>query len=293
MKSIMIKILISLSAILLFTVAANKFFCSPSIFSPEIKSIKDIRIEEINSDSIKLLVIVTIENKNIISSTIKNLFVNMVYANDTLGSALKNKPVDITAKSYADIELSVNLSTRRAVSLFNTGEDSLKLRLVGKLTAVIAMVNIPIEIDLPLTFSLKDNLFKTIEKDSQKDKIISIDEASLKEIGLSESVVEIGFQLKNPYGLAFTLTKYPSKIYINGSYAGDGDLTGPLTLKAKNQIVNGKIVFKLNNFSSVTSLFSSLFSRKIEYETKGDLYLKILDYDIILPYNFKGVLIKL
>lgn len=289
----MLKILLPLLLLLSGVFALLKLSCSPSALSPEIKGVKDVQIESIDNEHVKLKVTVLAKNKNNFSVNVKDIFVYVLFNSDTIGVASSSASITLPSDAETDINLKTDFITAKLAPLLNDNTDSIKFSLKGKLNAEVAYINVPVDIDVPFTFSLKDNLYKTIENDSQKEKIISIQSASLQNIGLSESTVIIDFLLKNPYGVSCKLKNYPSQIYINGKYSGDGDIVNAISISEKNDSVSGSFLFQLDNFNSASSLLGSLFSRKIEYETRGVLYLEILNYEIKLPYNFKGVLIKL
>lgn len=293
MKSKMVKIFFPLAIILIIAVVINKFSCSSDALAPRIKGIKDIHIIELDKDSINLFLIVNAHNENDFEINIKELFVNIIRDGDKLGTASQKDLISIPSDSTAEIALKIMLSTDKVVNLFVQNRDSLNLNLTGKLLADVGLVTLPVDVDIPFSFSLKDNLYKTIERDSQKDKIITINRAELLEVSLYQSKINLEFSLSNPYRLPFKLYKYPAKIFVNDQYVGDGDLSDSIFLSDTNTTADGRFNFKLDNPSSIKSIFGSFFSGKLEYETRGTLYLEILEYQIHLPYNFRGTLIKL
>ena len=74
---------------------------------------------------------------------------------------------------------------------------------------------------------------------------------------------------------------------------GEGDINEEIVVRKKGEVSKGKITYNLSNTKTLTSLFGSFFSGKLEYETKGNLILNILGYDIKISYTKKGVLAKL
>jgi len=52
-------------------------------------------------------------------------------------------------------------------------------------------------------------------------------------------------------------------------------------------------VYKLGNVKTISSLFGSIFTRKLIYRTTGTLLIDILGYKLQFPYSFNGELIKI
>ncbi len=134
---------------------------------------------------------------------------------------------------------------------------------------------------------------KSIRQDTESDKIITIISAGLKSKSFGESIVEIDFKIDNPYGIEFTVINYPSKISINGKEAGNGNVDDVIMVNSKGNESKGKIRYTLSNSKTLISLFGSLFSGKLEYETEGKLLINIMGFNIEFPYSMKGVLIKI
>jgi hypothetical protein len=145
--------------------------------------------------------------------------------------------------------------------------------MLGTANADLGLFTIPVDIDLEYSFNAKENISQLVEKDVQIEKLIKLKGGRIKSLGTSESVVEVEFKVQNPYGVDFTVEGYPSKIFINDKEAGS--------------------VYKLNNVKTITSLFGSIFSRKLIYKTTGTLLIEILGYKIQFPYSFNGELIKI
>ena len=279
--------------LILIAVVINKFSCSSKELAPKIKAIKDIQINELDKDSINLSLTVSAYNENSFEISIKELYVNIIKGGDKLGVAAQKDLISIPSDSIIDVELKVMLSTDEVTKLFVQDIDSINLNLIGKLLANVGLVTLPVDVDIPFSFSLKDNLYRTIERDSQKNKIVTVNRAELLEMSLFQSKIIIDFSLNNPYKLPFALYKYPAKIFVNDQYVGDGDLSDTIVLSDTNTTADGRFNFKLDNPNSIKSIVGSFFSGKLEYETRGTLYLEILDYQIQLPYNFRGTIIKL
>lgn len=294
MKGKLIKLLtpVIIIGILLFLLT-NNFICTPSGLAPEFKEIKQTEIIKFNSDSLWVSISVIAENKNDFDIDIKNLHVNIIHQTDTIG--LANKDEKFLLKSFETGETKINavLGTEKMLTLISLDEDSLQLGLVGSAVANLGLISMPVDVDLAFVIAVKDQIAKSVKQDTEDDKIITIVSAGLQSMNLGESIVEIDFQINNPYGIEFSVIDYPSVIFINGDEAGNGNVGEIIMVHSKGKESKGIISYKLSNSKTFTSLFGSLFSGKLEYETKGNLLIDILGFNIQFPYSMKGVLVKI
>ena len=285
-----------LPAILLVVVifiATNKFICSPSGLAPKFKEIKKSKIVKFNSDSIWIEIFATAENRNNFKIEIENLNVNVMQENHPLGNANRNEKWQIEAKETGEIQIHTALDTKKILKIISDEPDSLQLKFVGTADADLGLITLLVDIDIDFTVPVKEQLVKTVQEDTENDKIIKISSAGLKNLNLGGSTVEIGFQIQNPYGIEFFVEGYPSTLFVGNKNLGEGDINEEIVVRKKGEVSKGKITYNLSNTKTLTSLFGSFFSGKLEYETKGTLILNILGYDIKIPYTNKGVLAKL
>ena len=274
-------------------IATNKFICSPSGLAPKFKEIKKSKIVKFNSDSIWIEITATAENRNNFKIEIENLNVNVMQENLSLGNANRNEKWQIEAKETGEIQIHTALDTKKILKIISDEPDSLQLKLVGTADADLGLITLPVNIDIDFTIPVKEQLAKTIQEDTENDKIIKISSAGLKNLNLGGSTVEIGFQIQNPYGIEFSVEGYPSTLFVGNKNLGEGDINEEIVVRKKGEVSKGKITYNLSNTKTLTSLFGSFFSGKLEYETKGNLILNILGYDIKISYTKKGVLAKL
>ncbi len=294
MKKRLIKIFtpIVVIGIILFLIT-NNFICTPSGLAPEFKKIKETEILKFNSDSLWVSIIVSAENKNNFEIDIENLIVNIIYQNDTIGFAERKEKWIIQSLETGDVKFKAVLGTEKMLEIISSDEDSLKLILRGSADANLGLITLPVDIDLSFIIAVKDQIAKSIKRDTESDKIITVVSAGLKIMSFGESIVEIDFKIDNPYGIEFSIINYPSKIFINGKEAGTGNVDDVIIVNSKGNESKGKIRYTLSNSKAFASLFGSLFSRKLEYETEGKLLIDIMGFNIEFPYSMKGVLIKI
>ncbi len=293
MKGLVIKILISTIAFVLLFFAANTFLCSDPGLAPEIIGVKNSEIVTFNEDEITLTMTVTARNKNNFDIDIEKMFVNIVIGSDTIGSAERTEKLTIGSKATADIVFSSTLTTNKILKLLSEGIDTLNLRLIGTASADLGIITMPVDIDIEFEVAVKEQLAKTIESDTNNEKLIKVESAALKNLSLGESVVEVQFVISNPYGIEFKVKDYPSTIYINNREAGDGNISEVIEVKKSGSESTGRVKYTLSNTQTLSSLFGSVFSRKLEYETDGTMVINILGYEIQFPFRMRGVLIKI
>jgi hypothetical protein len=294
MKGNLIKLLISIIFVgMLFFLVTNNFICTPSGLVPGFIEIKGTEILKFNSDSLWVSIVVLAENKNDFEIDIENLVVNLIHQNDTIGFAERKEKWIIKSLETGDIQLNAVLGTEKMLEIISTDEDSLQLKLIGSADANLGFITLPVDVDLSFEIAVKDQIGKSIKQDTESDKIITIVSAGLKGKSFGESTVEIDFSIDNPYGIEFSVINYPSKISINGSKAGTGDVDDIIMVNSKGIKSKGKISYTLSNSRTFASLFGSLFSGKLEYETEGILLINIMGFNIQFPYSMKGVLVKI
>ncbi len=293
MKNLMIKILIAAAAIVTLLFLTNRLWCSGSGIPPELIEIKKIEIQNFNADSINLYVTVKILNKNNFQIDVSNFAANILHNNNSIGTAKQNDMIHLNALDTAEVSFYAAFFTKSFVNSVGTESDSINLKMLGTAEADLGLFSVPVDIDLEYKLDVKNNISRVVEKDVQLENLIKLEGGKIKSLGTSESVVEVEFKVKNPYGIDFTVEGYPSKIFINEKEAGSGDIKSKIEIKRKSENISAVSVYKLDNFKTITSLFGSIFSKKLTYKTTGILFLDILGYKLQFPYNFNGVLIKI
>ncbi len=294
MKRRLIKIFtpIVVIGIILFLIT-NNFICTPSGLAPEFKKIKETEILKFNSDSLWVSIVVLAENKNDFEIDIENLAVNIIHQYDTLGFAERKEKWIIKSHETGDVQFNAVLGTKKMLEIISYDKDSLHLNLIGSADANLGLIILPVDVDLSFVIAVKDQIAKSIKQDTESDKIITIISAGLKSKSFGESIVEIDFKIDNPYGIEFSVINYPSKISINRKEAGTGNVDDVIMVNRKGNESKGKIRYTLSNSKTLISLFGSLFSGKLEYETEGNLLINIMGFNIEFPYSMKGALIKI
>jgi LEA14-like dessication related protein len=293
MKKRMLKISISAVTIIILLILINRFWCSTSGIPPELVSVDEIKIEQFNADSINLNVFVIVLNRNNFKVDVSDFYANILHYQDTIGFAKKNEMIQLNALDSAAVNFYASLNTKKFIKSVSDKDDSLNLRMIGTANADLGLFTLPVVIDLEYSFNAKENISQLVERDVQIEKLIKLKGGKLKSLSTSESVVEVEFKVRNPYGVDFIVEGYPSKIYINDKEAGSGNIKTAINIKKKGGGIKAVSVYKLDNIKTITSLFGSIFTRKLIYKTTGVLLIDILGYRIQFPYSFNGELIKI
>ncbi|NNG27124.1 MAG: hypothetical protein HKM87_06330 [Ignavibacteriaceae bacterium] len=289
----MLKISLSVVIIIILILLISRFWCSTSGIPPELVRVEKIEVEQFNADSINLNVFVTVLNKNNFKIDVSDLYAYILHNQDTIGAATKDEMVQLSALDTATINFYAFLNTQKFIKSVSNKSDSLKLRMLGTANADLGLFSVPVDMDLEYTFNVKENISQLVERDVQVENLIKLEGGKLKSLGTSESVVEVEFIIQNPYGVDFEVEGYPSKIFINDKEAGKGNIKTAIIIEKKSDGIKAVSVYKLNNIKTITSLFGSIFTRKLIYKTTGILLIDVLGYKIQFPYSFNGELVKI
>lgn len=276
--------------VVIIFIATNRFICSHSGLAPQFKEITKSKIVDFNSDSLWININAIAENENSFKIEIENMHAYILQDEISLGKANRNEKWEIEADDTGEIQIHTVLDTKKILKIISDEPDSLHLKLVGGADADLGLITMPVDIDINFSVPVKEQLSRTVQEDTDNDKIIKIKSAGLKNLNLGGSIVEIGFEIQNPYGIKFSVESYASTLFIDGKELGEGNISKRIEVKKKGEMSEGKITYKLSNTKTLRSLFGSFFSGKLEYVTKGNLIIKILGYDIKIPYTKKGVL---
>lgn len=289
----MVRLLILPLGVLLFAIILPPFICSTDSVAPEVTGISRIELISFTPRTIELRLYATVANKNPFSLEVKDLQVAIMNIQDTIGTALQMDSVRLPSRSSSEVALHVHLRSSVMAHLLSIKKDTIHFRLQGTAAATASFLTLPVNIDIPFVFSVRENLLRVLQDYADQKKLITINSASIEEIELAESQATIEFSVHNPFDIPLILERYPSKIYINGTEAGAGDLGASIEVVPKAIVSGGRFKFRINNLNSVSSLLSSFFSRELKYETEGILHLEVFNYKIEFPYTSRGVLVKL
>lgn len=286
----LVKALIALPILLILILFLRNFSCSDFSVMPEIKNIENVSIDEIREDSCKISVDVNVTNKNVFSLNLINLRLNLQKNKEILGKAIADGEIKLIADSTTTIPIQIIADTKKMFEVLSKENDTVKFDLIGILTVKSQIGNFDKKVEFPFEIDINELLQSSIFNDSNNSQLISITGAELLDITAESSKLAIYFKITNPYDFGLTILEYPAIVEINGQKAGEGNIIEKIEVPA-NTNETGQIMFKLNNFKSTTSLLSAIIKRKIEYETKGKIKIKLFKNEFNLPFSFKGNLL--
>lgn len=290
MKKNMIKILFGISFILLFSTGLFKFMCNTGKVMPQLKSVKDIRIEEITKDSIKLNLIAIIQNNLNSSIEVEKIYLSILSSNDTIGYAVTLNEVELKPDTN-NIPMIIHINNNRLAKVISGAKnDSLYLTIMGNVKSKVSIFRPNSEINSPVCLSIKKDIIGPLIQNAKIDNFINIKKVRITDVGLTSTKIVVDFSINNPFDFEIELLSFPSDIYLYNKKVGNGDLVNsPLKVKGKEGATSGKFFFNANNFMSVGAGLSTIFSGGVvDYTIDGIIHLRLFNNDFPVPFSKKG-----
>ncbi len=293
-KSVLIKIFVVLG-LCAIGMSLTKLLCIGDAKTPVLKEIKGIELISIMADSANISANIVLENPNNFAITIQKLQADILFENNKIGKLNIVDSCVLPANGSAQMKIKSEMQTDKVVEAFSRGKDSLLLTLQGNALVKAFGMMFNKDVAMPFTFSLNSSIYKLLKEQTNSKKMIVTDKASLESISLDNSIVNISFHIANSYPLPFEILSYPSKIYINDKFVGEGNITNPIAVKNSDSSAVGEMKFSLNNFDLASTALSGLLQLKAEwkYRTEGDLRVKIFGRELKMPFTGNGTLVKL
>ena len=293
-KSVLIKIFVVLG-LCAIGMSLTKLLCIGDAKTPVLKEIKGIELISIMADSANISANIVLENPNNFAITIQKLQADILFENNKIGKLNIVDSCVLPANGSAQMKIKSEMQTDKVVEAFSRGKDSLLLTLQGNASVKAFGMMFNKDVAMPFTFSLNSSIYKLLKEQTNSKKMIVTDKASLESISLDNSIVNISFHIANSYPLPFEILSYPSKIYINDKFVGEGNITNPIAVKKSDSSAVGEMKFSLNNFDLASTALSGLLQLKAEwkYRTEGDLRVKIFGRELKMPFTGNGTLVKL
>ncbi len=293
-KSVLIKIFVVLG-LCAIGMSLTKLLCIGDAKTPVLKEIKGIELISITADSANISAHIVLENPNNFAITIQKLQADILFENNKIGKLNIVDSCVLPANGSAQMKIKSEMQTDKVVEAFSRGKDSLLLTLQGNALVKAFGMMFNKDVAMPFTFSLNSSIYKLLKEQTNSKKMIVTDKASLESISLDNSIVNISFHIANSYPLPFEILSYPSKIYINDKFVGEGNITNPIAVKNSDSSAVGEMKFSLNNFDLASTALSGLLQLKAEwkYRTEGDLRVKIFGRELKMPFTGNGTLVKL
>ena len=290
MKKNMIKILFGLSFVLLLSTGLVKFICNSEKAMPQLKSLKDIKIDEISDDSIKINLIAVVQNNLNSSIQIEKLHLNILSSSDTIGYAFTLNKIELAPDTNNIPMIIIINNNKLAKAISGAKNDSVLLNLKGSVKSKLSIFRPNSEINTPFRLSIKKDIIEPFIQNTKTDELIVVKRIRIKDIGLTSTKVIVDFTIKNPFNFEIELLSYPSEIYLYNKKVGNGDLVNsPVKVQRKGKITTGQFLFNANNFMSLGAGLSTIFSGGIvDYSIDGIIHLGLFNNDFPVPFTKKG-----
>jgi len=267
--------------------------CANKEMMPTIQEVREVTLTSISEDTLSFKVRLLVKNGNDFEVSVHSIRAEMHYKDTAFGTTRYDAPISIPSNTSSEIEFPVTIAAQQIQRLLSSGDDTLNILVKGTAIATTIFSETPVDLEMEYPLPLAAEILQGIEEDALTDKLFRIENARLKSLGLSQSVLLLDFTVVNQYGLNFTLRNYPNTVSINGNNAGSGVLESPIEVMAGDSLIQGKMEVTLNNFSSITSVFGSIFSGKLTYTTEGILELLLFGHPFSVPFRHTGTLLKL
>lgn len=262
--------------------------CNPEV--PRFYEIKSVRLQSIKSDTLKVNIHAFLTSQTKIDYEINDLRLKIYKDSILLGESNFAGLEEVKYSNNLIIYMDLNLLTNKLLTVLNTDEDSLHLTLKGFTKITYGLFKIHRELNIPVNFNFRDLIKTFLGNYTGKNSILTLNDLSIRDLKLTTTTFNIGFEAFNPFNIDFVIMDYPSTIYLNNTKIGFGQLEKPLILNSQKNTTGSYFIFKVDNLSFVSNFHNLIFQNNPYYETKGILHLKIFNYLIKLPFNFKGTL---
>lgn len=269
--------------------------CSGKITPPQIQSIKQFNINEIENGFIYANVQLSVYNPNKVPIHVERTLLDILdVSGHPLGAVLTSSPFEVKGKKTQVLNLALRMDVANTIKYLAVQQDSLYIRIVGDMQASVYKftraehVDITVPIDISQK-SISDRLFQLFSQSLTNSKLLQIDNVSFQKISLTEIQMLIDFSFNNDNAVQASLLDYSSSLYLFDKTAGSGKLKAPIMLNPNEKIAKGQLVFTLNNLKTIPALINKdILNGEVPIATKGNLKIKILNRIVTYPFNYQG-----
>jgi len=278
-----------LNICLLILISVSVTSCHFFFKKPKVKGIHDIKVKSITPDRIDIVLSIEITNPNGYKLQLQelNVFISDKARVD-IGNARISKPFFVSKQSSAILDVDVSLDTRRVAKVVSHSKQTIFLNVRGNGKGTVLGFRKDFEFDAPFELPLKKHLEDLIPKfTAMGQDLFKVQNSSVRMTSINETELKVRFLIMNPYGITFTLSKFPADIYINQKLAGKGDLETKLVFDENIYSREGVMVFKINNIKTIVGAVKGVFKGEIAFEVKGNVLITAFGMEINKPFQFK------
>ncbi len=281
------KLLIVLPIIIILLLIIGKVFFLDNITKPNLTLLSDVTLEKINNNEIELKTSAKLELVKLINIDLQKSVLDVIYDNNKIGKA--ELETIIEKDSTKKINVLFYIQNEKLINSFSKSKNDSKIFLKGKLTAKAGMLKIPFDINLPLPINLNNDLINPLIVNTD---LVDIVDVKIEGVGNNKPTILVTFKINNNFNMNFTVTKSTSKLYINGTEAGKGELLNEVFIPINKKTALGKIKINLLQTYMQNKFESDLLSQKLKYKIIGKLVV-LKDTDSFeIPFNHSGNLLE-
>ncbi len=278
-------IILPIVIILLLLIAKTVFF--NDITKPNITLLDSIVLEKVGNDEIVLKTFAKLDIANIVNITLQKSTIDVMYAQTKIGTA--ELETVIGEDSTKQINIIFNIRNEKLISSLSKHKNDSKVFLKGKLTAKAGVLKIPFDINLPLPIDLNNDLINPLIINSDLVDIINV---KIEGVGNNKPTILVTFKINNNLNMNFSITKSTSKLFINGTEAGKGELLSEVFVPINKKTVLGKMKINLLQTYMQNEFERDLLEQKLKYKLVGELMVIKDSESFIVPFNNSGNLLE-
>ncbi len=280
-----------LVVLLVLTVVAISA-CSMLVKKPRIEKLNKVEMLTLRPDSLSLKLGLQVINPNFYGIRINQVEFEILDLKEIfVGTGELSEAVGIKGRSSENVDLILNLDTRKAVKTVDPESRSLGIIIRGNAQARALGFGKTQAIDQKYVVSIEDYVHKWIPDLTMDSKgFFRITDTEVDTDTTGKTRIKIHFLMFNPYGLDYELVAFPARIFLNDALAGKGELDAPVVVNDQRESHQGSMTFSIDNTAALISLGSSLLTKELKYEVKGTIHYRVFGVQLQNDYQFSDKL---
>lgn len=281
------KFIIVLPIIIILLLIIGKIFFLDNITKPNLTLRDGITLEKINNNEIVLKTTAKLELAKLININLQKSTIDVMYNKNKIGKAeLETVMGDDSVKQ---ISINFYIQNERLISSFAESTKDSKIFLKGKLIAKAGMLKIPFDINIPLPIDLNNDLINPLIVNTD---LVDVVDVKITGVGVNKPAILVTFKINNNLKMNFSVNKSTSKLFINGTEAGKGELVDRVIVLNNQKTVLGKIRINLNKEYMQNKFENDLLTQRLIYKIVGELIITKDNNSFSIPFSNSGNLLE-